>query len=140
MKIHRNKMILIVFALQLLMLLAVIAMVCAVSGRGRTVTLEMAGYDPYDACGAATSGSAVRTAGSRWNLVPLNATKTDAKAPYLYMWSWIRTRTAVYRTFPMHPWIVRTAIPPISDVPPNICGYTKMGHRLASSQGLSSIT
>ena len=48
MKIHRNKMILIVFALQLLMLLAVIAMVCAVSGRGRTVTLEMAGYDPYD--------------------------------------------------------------------------------------------
>ena len=49
MKIHRNKMILIVFALQLLMLLAVIAMVCAVSGRGRTVTLEMAGYDPYDA-------------------------------------------------------------------------------------------
>ena len=32
MKIHRNKMILIVFALQLLMLLAVIAMVCAVSG------------------------------------------------------------------------------------------------------------
>ena len=29
MKIHRNKMILIVFALQLLMLLAVIAMVCA---------------------------------------------------------------------------------------------------------------
>ena len=49
MKIHRNKIILIVSALQLLMLLAVIAMVYVVSGNGRTVTLEMTGYDPYDA-------------------------------------------------------------------------------------------
>ena len=49
MKMHRNKIILIVSALQLLMLLSVIAMVYVVSGNGRTVTLEMTGYDPYDA-------------------------------------------------------------------------------------------
>ena len=48
MKIHRNKMILIVFALQLLMLLAVIAMVCAVSGRGRTVTCLLYTSDAAD--------------------------------------------------------------------------------------------
>lgn len=49
MKIHRNKIVLIVSALQLLMLLSVISMVYVVSGNGRTVTLEMTGYDPYDA-------------------------------------------------------------------------------------------
>ena len=31
------------------MLLSVISMVYVVSGNGRTVTLEMTGYDPYDA-------------------------------------------------------------------------------------------
>ena len=49
MKIHRNKIILIVFALQLLMLLSVIALVYGTSARGRTVTLKLTGYDPYDA-------------------------------------------------------------------------------------------
>lgn len=49
MKIHRNKLILLAFALQILMLLSVIALVYCVSGSGQVVVLDMYGYDPYDA-------------------------------------------------------------------------------------------
>ena len=56
MKIHRNKIVLIVSALQLLMLLSVISMVYVVSGNGRTVTLEMTGYVPPGICGYTMTG------------------------------------------------------------------------------------
>lgn len=49
MKIHRNKLILLALALQILMLLSVIALVYGISARGQAVVLEMTGYDPYDA-------------------------------------------------------------------------------------------
>lgn len=49
MKASRNKLVLAAFVLQILMLLFVIALVYVVSARGRTVVLEMTGYDPYDA-------------------------------------------------------------------------------------------
>lgn len=49
MKMFRTKLVLIAFALQALMLLSVVALVYAVAYNGRTVVLEMTGYDPYDA-------------------------------------------------------------------------------------------
>lgn len=48
MKKYRNKLILAVFAVQVLMLVSVITLVYAVSYNGRTVVLTMTGYDPYD--------------------------------------------------------------------------------------------
>lgn len=84
-----------------------------------TVTLEMAGYDlALINWRDATRLSSPWTAGSRWNPVPLNATKTDAKAPYPYMWSWIRPYWRYIGLFPMYIPIVRT-IPLYQDVPPN---------------------
>lgn len=49
MKNKKIKWVLAAFALQLLMLLAVIALVCGVARNGRPVVLELHGYDPYDA-------------------------------------------------------------------------------------------
>lgn len=46
---NRNKMILAAFVLQILLLASVISLVYAVSVNGRTVVIEMTGYDPYDA-------------------------------------------------------------------------------------------
>lgn len=49
MKTHGNKLILFTFALQLLTLFSIIALVYVVSYSGQTVVIPMTGYDPYDA-------------------------------------------------------------------------------------------
>lgn len=49
MKARGNKILLLAFALQVLMLFSIMALVYGVSEKGGTVILEMTGYDPYDA-------------------------------------------------------------------------------------------
>ncbi len=45
---HRNKIMLLIFFIQLLIPLSCIALVCTVLARGQEVTVRMAAYDPYD--------------------------------------------------------------------------------------------
>lgn len=49
MKIPRNKLVLIAFAVQIAMLLSIIAVVYGVSRWGQSVSIQMTGHDPYDA-------------------------------------------------------------------------------------------